>query len=550
MNTPPVPKTILALGSQPGDGAAASAAFVLPVIRTMADDLAAKEKGGFPEDVVAPPTDATAVPALPLPPRRGGGAGKNIALPTSIRSTSAVWYPIVLGVVVALVIAGGGWAAWTFLPRPAGGILDEIPADALAFVTIKRGTPVLEEKLLPKLTQVLGMTPEELGGAWEEVAYVLIPGGSPSEPVPFLLVHAPDAQALPRAAENMTVKKLPSGSVAIIETSSAGRLAAVSSSAIGGDGEFRQLSSLLPLSPVRYYLREGQSGALLTPFSFPNISQKVSDTVVLALLPRDNDGKVVAVAGARSEKQPGISPFSNWDGLLRALPVTAIGSVGRANFGTDFDLWRAASSGNPSLQDFFRLLSQQGPTLDGLRAHLAGPYLVGTLVTGEPGVRDGFVVLTLNEDAQPQTRQSLGILEDAFRQLSSFIAGSTFPGAVFEESVYRDVTIRFVNFGGPERTLDYAVVDNSLVVTTSRDSMRLVIDVLRKANDKTSVADDRKFQSLSGVISAGSWSYLRPDATVRAELPKGFQALLAGFQDLYIQFVSEQTFTGAATLNE
>jgi len=46
----------------------------------------------------------------------------------------------------------------------------------------------------------------------------------------------------------------------------------------------------------------------------------------------------------------------------------------------------------------------------------------------------------------------------------------------FQDNVYQDVAIRYLNFPNPDLTIDYAVVDDKLVITTSKDSIYAVID--------------------------------------------------------------------------
>ncbi len=52
----------------------------------------------------------------------------------------------------------------------------------------------------------------------------------------------------------------------------------------------------------------------------------------------------------------------------------------------------------------------------------------------------------------------------------------------FQDNLYRDVAIRYLNFPGPDLSIDYAVVGNKLVITTSRESMYAAIDTLLAAN--------------------------------------------------------------------
>jgi hypothetical protein len=45
---------------------------------------------------------------------------------------------------------------------------------------------------------------------------------------------------------------------------------------------------------------------------------------------------------------------------------------------------------------------------------------------------------------------------------------------------YSDVPIRYTNFPVPDLSIDWAIYDNVLLITTSRESMWQSIDVLKK----------------------------------------------------------------------
>ncbi len=48
----------------------------------------------------------------------------------------------------------------------------------------------------------------------------------------------------------------------------------------------------------------------------------------------------------------------------------------------------------------------------------------------------------------------------------------------FQDNTYSKVAIRYMNFPDPNLTIDYAIVNNYLVITTSRESMYKLIDIL------------------------------------------------------------------------
>jgi hypothetical protein len=48
----------------------------------------------------------------------------------------------------------------------------------------------------------------------------------------------------------------------------------------------------------------------------------------------------------------------------------------------------------------------------------------------------------------------------------------------FQDNTYREIAIRYINFPDPSLTIDYALVADKLVITTSRESIYAVIDAL------------------------------------------------------------------------
>jgi len=48
----------------------------------------------------------------------------------------------------------------------------------------------------------------------------------------------------------------------------------------------------------------------------------------------------------------------------------------------------------------------------------------------------------------------------------------------FQDNVYKETNIRYLNFNDPNLSIDYAVKDDKLIITTSRNSMFAVIDAL------------------------------------------------------------------------
>lgn len=52
--------------------------------------------------------------------------------------------------------------------------------------------------------------------------------------------------------------------------------------------------------------------------------------------------------------------------------------------------------------------------------------------------------------------------------------------ANFKENIYKEVKIRYMNFSEPNTTIDYAFVDNKLILATSKKSIYKIIGILKK----------------------------------------------------------------------
>jgi hypothetical protein len=58
--------------------------------------------------------------------------------------------------------------------------------------------------------------------------------------------------------------------------------------------------------------------------------------------------------------------------------------------------------------------------------------------------------------------------------LDETVEGPATPG--FQDNNYKGIAIRYINFPGPGLTIDYAIVNNFFIITTSKDSMYETID--------------------------------------------------------------------------
>ncbi|MFH1671383.1 MAG: hypothetical protein ABH889_01230 [Candidatus Portnoybacteria bacterium] len=97
----------------------------------------------------------------------------------------------------------------------------------------------------------------------------------------------------------------------------------------------------------------------------------------------------------------------------------------------------------------------------------------------EQGNRLGLVVDLKQDVDLTQSLRSweISIIEDLE---PLFLSAETLsPSALgFQDNVYREKNIRYLNFPDPDLSIDYAIVDSKLLIATSRDSMYGLIDVI------------------------------------------------------------------------
>ena len=79
--------------------------------------------------------------------------------------------------------------------------------------------------------------------------------------------------------------------------------------------------------------------------------------------------------------------------------------------------------------------------------------------------------------------------KDIKDDLKSFFLTAELPDSAtqdFQDNVYQEKNIRYINFPSPDLSIDYALVSDKLIITTSKDSMFAAIDALLVAETATS----------------------------------------------------------------
>lgn len=477
-------------------------------MRTMADDVATMSGSTGP----AAPSGKPAL-ALPTTPTR---------MPRlRARVTGGV---VGAGVLLAVVLVA------VFTPRGTGTVADVLPREAVAFLSV-RGAAASAPSILPRLLEPFsGLTMDDLAGA-RDVTYALFPGASPAEPVPALLVRGLSTLDL-AAAPNLTTVPLADGTL-VVAAEQRGRVTGFGRSRWSSDAALRALFRGLPAeADILVGLRASAIGAVLQAFA----PHTVEEPTPLVLAVRGS-GDTLTVDGR-------VRPVSGGEGgdvsLLGKLPATSIWAAARADL--NGDLAAAATGGVPEALAVV-LRAARGPADRGslVEGVLAGPWAFAVLPSGTPGVRDAVVVAPLRGD---DPSAALRGIEGAFLAAGPYLTGMAVPEAVIEETARDGVTIRYVNFGSPARSVDYAVVQQHLVVATSRNSMYAAVDTLRGAAPALAAPGAAAPGTAGGVPLV-----VRPAAAIADDVPEPYRVLLAVTDELRLTREASGRLRGTARLS-
>lgn len=517
---------------------------VLPPIRTMADDMreyARGGPGGGPAPAVPPGgTLKPPAPGLPKVPYRPSAPPiQPVGLPARpSKGVGRRWNVrlLVLGVLGILVLASGAYGVMLLLSRSSASVADAVPAEALAFVSVRGAHPAVAD-LRSRLADAVGLSADRLTGT-TDVTYLLLPGGSAGEPVAALLIRGVKDIDLSGAPG---LGLLPSkGGLLIVDSTQLGRLRALSGQTWTKERSVRTLFRGLPTdAPILLGFRPPALAAALQPF-LP-IPPPFEEPLVLALTP-EGGGEVVRVIGRTLGTRAGSS--GGGADSTRLLPAGTVFALQRPSA----ILRTLLEPGRDLPQNLSGVLSllreQQTAVGELLSLFDSRPFIVGVLATGTPGVRDTVVTIPLKSGADP--RALLRALEPVAMAFGPFLTGTSLPDVAFIETTYRDTPIRYVNFGSPARAFDYTVVRDTLLFTTSRESMYALLDTVLEVSPP--LASTPPFSLLAGATLGAEWIFLRSDPSLEAELPSAyaiFQTLLEG---IVLRPTGEGTLEGSALL--
>lgn len=404
----------------------------------------------------------------------------------------------VLLVFLALVIAGGGGAAWWLsgapakeMAVPAGQIL---PGNSAVIIQYHVASAEERSKLI-SLWSTTGREPASVQSLLDgdprlllteaDIAtfyYVLLEDEMrPSVVVP----QSRRSQELFTAAPAVRLEEISGWYVASDNASPSRYRAALAEGTLTqrGDNIVAQ-----PGGPVQVFLGPHALVSLREALLGSELAQGLIQEAALVGQVQ-GDQSALALTGQATTVEPAFAatPTAADQQLLTAIPpeveVLHLGS----NFSHDLSRWAPLSGA-------LDMAVLEQPAAAALLQQLTGSYAFFSL-SSSPAARDIGVIITLPPAVRSQLRLPDPTVEGALSALLPLITGRKGIAPIeFNNNTHAGVPLRYANFSQPSQALDYALVDNYLVIATSRESMFILLETLTGTH--TSVAASPRWQEL------------------------------------------------------
>lgn len=134
------------------------------------------------------------------------------------------------------------------------------------------------------------------------------------------------------------------------------------------------------------------------------------------------------------------------------------------------------------------------PSVNAVISKLSAPY---SFIRRPGAIRDeiGLIVL-IPPDLQGSLFMPNSAVETALQDLAALIlpGENSIPNLVFNDAVYNDVAIRYVNISSSSTAVDYTVADDVILIAASKNGMTALIDTYKKGS--ASINQSHQWQPL------------------------------------------------------
>ena len=176
------------------------------------------------------------------------------------------------------------------------------------------------------------------------------------------------------------------------------------------------------------------------------------------------------------------------DSTLKTPPDTPGGSANQQQLSFLPDDITSAYLGNNFKEDFeqqlgFKTTQRSLPAISSLIKQLTEPYAYYQRPKKD-GQADFGLIITIPLSMQDELTLGNAVFEELLPYFLTLAFETTLTSTlVFEQTVYQNIPLRYSNVPGSVHALDYAIIDNYIIVATSQEGMEKVIRTFQGANE-------------------------------------------------------------------
>ena len=495
--TPPKPPQVQGkaplANSQKQPSAAQAVEAEQITIRTMKDDLAAPPKppmpGGIGQSKVkgspkqaSGANQASVFSSFPIAAKVNNG--KSVVLPPNSAPKKRSYKQFIVAALIIAVAAGAGAGVW-YMMREGEGLklspdienpLELIPADAVSITEYVIGDDdkrqaitslwSKQSQLQASISTLLKGDPRILTSDLDttNVYYITIP----SETRPFLLTKKTSALKgmLENPSEGKTIEK--SGWYITHELSTDSYINSLNQGNMATSGKVQAFTQ--PYS-IRIFLSKEAASQILRSSSMGQLSQSNVDSVTIISSEVTDDN--ILFTGVNSHPSVNNPNTSLDQVVISNIPTTATFVTAGINL---LQAIKNAETTNPGILD--KAITEE-PAVKQLLSLFSQSYSY-CIRESSGGGSDMGLIIALPVDLEKNLLLGDQALERSLSALTPLITGRNQSiSLVYSDATYNDVLLKYANLGGPTQSLDYAIVDNLLLIATSKDGMFALIDEVK-----------------------------------------------------------------------
>lgn len=514
----------------------------VPEIRTMQDDLAniraSKDSrtthvrnGSSATPPVQPSSDKQkASRSVPLPPKSITSPLPKTPVRSKRRRVRTVTLVMIFIILFSVVMGGGAFVYWLSMrdARVTGTVVDYIPENAEFVVSGTKEASRISSRIVTAAADALETSEDVFGSGWESITYTILPGGTPAEPVVFIVVRGGKEVA---EQDGLKVVAMDDATWGVMRATNAGRVN-LTGKMLASNKTIHAGLGDVEISDGFLYVSEAgirRLNAVLVDVGAP------VDMNATVFTLQEGDPSIMG----KGVDAPEIKLLlSGGLGAKEEIPVHS--GVFTGDVVHDITAWMDTLNRNPNAEEFVRTLSEESISnaYEVLLDSITGSAITGVRASTGVAEKESIAVIALEEGSSDRVRDALSVLEPAFVALGPVLTGRAGHAEGFMEYEHEGIPIRFVNFPTPDRAVDYALVGDVLLLTTSRDSMFDLIHSIVHSEDSDIWANEEEIRdAIRRVAPEGkSWVWFADfGSPLFLRLPSSWSGILQVFENVVLE---------------